>query len=83
MSMAVAVNENETRNGMVSIRGMNKQIRDARLALGLSQDRAAAYCGVAGMTFQRWEYGSTKSVRQEYYDKLLDILNGTAVMEDA
>lgn len=66
---------------VISIDGREKEIRNARISLGLSQDRAAAYCGVAGTTFQRWEYGSTRSIRKEAYDKLEQILNGTAKID--
>lgn len=62
----------------ISIDGKGSEIRNARISLGMSQDQAAVYCGVAGTTFQRWEYGSTRSVRKNSYDKLCQILNGTA-----
>lgn len=62
---------------LVQISHLGKKIREGREACKLSRVKAAAYCGVADITFQRWEEGSTKKIKQRYYKKLEEIMNGT------
>lgn len=64
-----------TNEGMVKIVGLNEEIKEARRDLGMSRQRASFYCGVSEVTFLRWESGSTKSIKEENYNKLVDILN--------
>ncbi len=62
----------------VEIASLGKKIREGREKCNMSRIKAAGYCGVADITFQRWEEGATKKIKQRYYKKLEQILNGTA-----
>lgn len=65
-----------TNSGKVSIVGMGDEIRAARAKHKVTMIKAAIYCGVSENTFFRWEHGATKSISEDCYNKLVDILNG-------
>lgn len=65
-----------TNSGMVNISGLAEAIKNARIGCKLSRIKAGAYCGVSEITFLRWEQGATKSIKEDSYNKLVDILNG-------
>lgn len=67
---------------VINISGMGKTILKARKNIGWSRQVAAGYIGVSEQTLARWENGSTKFIKQESYEKLEDILNGNAQLED-
>lgn len=62
--------------GMVNAVGLSNDIKEARKRLNISRIAACAYCGVSELTFIRWEKGATKFIKEENYNKLVDILNG-------
>lgn len=63
-------------SGMIDITNLGSAIYDARKMCKVSRIKAAAYCGVSELTFCRWENGVTKHIKQDNYNKLVDILNG-------
>lgn len=52
-------------------------IRQMREDAKLTQRNVATYCGVSLQTFRTWEYGVTKNIKPEHYEKLTEILKGT------
>lgn len=69
-------------SAMVNIAGMGKNIYKARTELGWSRQTAAAYIGISEQSLCRWESGSTKSIKEASYNRLLNIMDGTAKLED-
>lgn len=63
---------------MVNISDISHEIRPARMKLGWSRQTAAAYIGVSEQSICRWESGSTKSIKEQNYDRLMKVLDGTA-----
>lgn len=76
--MSMCVNDGT----MVNISGMGKDIYRARTDLGWSRQKAAAYIGISEQSLCRWESGSTKSIKEANYNRLLSIMDGTAKLED-
>lgn len=63
-------------SGYISIAGMGDKIKEARNNLKMSRIKAASYCDVSENTFFRWENDGTRNIKEESYNKLVDILNG-------
>lgn len=49
-------------------------MKERRIAKGLSQYDMAAKCSVSLVTYQNWERGITKRVCKENYERLMNIL---------
>lgn len=41
---------------------------------GLTQIQVANEVGVSIVTYQRWEWGNTQLIKEQFYDKLVDLL---------
>lgn len=63
----------DNRNECVNIADLG-DLREKRIAKGVSQMQAAVFCGVSVTAYQRWEHGVTKSLFRENYDKLVELL---------
>lgn len=46
-----------------------------RTKRGLSQFDVAKHCGVSCVSYQRWEAGVTKEIRDEHYEKLVELFS--------
>lgn len=57
-----------------SISAIDFDIKEARMAKGISRAEAAKYCGVSCNTFALWESQTTKKIFKENYDKLMELL---------
>lgn len=57
-------------------------IKEMRKNAGLTQAVVAKYCGVSLQAYYRWEDGLTKSISEERFEKLKDILTCKPNKED-
>ncbi len=56
---------------------MSTTLKDLRILMGLTQEEVATKVGVSGLTYRRWEYGSS-SPALKHIGKLADTLNCTS-----
>lgn len=59
---------------MKKLKELGFDMKMARLDKGLSQFDVAKHCGVSCVSYQRWEAGATKEIRDEHYERLVEIL---------
>lgn len=59
---------------MKELKNLGYDLKERRLEKKLSQLHVACYCGVSCTAYQRWEGGSTKSIKDEHYEKLVEVL---------
>lgn len=59
---------------MKKLNELGFDIKEERNKRGLSQFDVSKHCGVSCVSYQRWEAGATKEIRDEHYDRLVEIL---------
>lgn len=64
----------------VSKLGVN--LREIRIRKGFSQSDMANMCGVSSQSYQKWEYGTVHSIREETFDRLKDIVTNDDIVKE-
>lgn len=60
---------------MKCLNTLGYDLKTQRMTKGMSQSDVARYCNVSLPTYQRWENGTTKQVKNESYDRLKEVLS--------